>query len=321
MKKEGREETTNLIVGGTGFIGGHVAEQFFAAGEISKGIFRKGSHLKIMDQCGIQCIEADLTDRQTLHEPLEGVDVVYSLASPPPGRGREEYAGFNREGLGNLLEEAHEHGVKTFVHLSTLDVYGFGSGGREVEKGSVPHPTDEYQRSKLEGERVVSEFGAGHEGMQVRVVRAARAVGARDPSIVTPLLKMVERGSVVLPQGGRARLSLTHPKDVAQALLSAAAGSPGRAGPYLIKSFDASLEELVGGVMRAGGRTAGVKTQGTFTGRSLVARYASEGVRAGLSLPVQEPPAGYSPAFDLEKVAAEVVAWYGKEPWVTKDQG
>jgi len=308
-------------VGGTGFIGGHVAEHFFAAGEISKGIFRKGSHLRIMDQCGVQCIEADLMDRQTLHEPLEGVDVVYSLASPPPGRGREEYAGFNRQGLGNLLEEAHEHGVKSFVHLSTLDVHGFGSGGRrEVEKGSVPRPTDEYQRSKLEGERAVSEFAAGHPGMQVRIVRAARAVGARDPWVVTPLLRMVERGSVVLPPGGRGRLSLTHPKDVAQALL-AAAGSPGGGGPYQIKSFDASLEELVGGVMRAGGRTAEVKTQGTFTGRSLVGRYASEGVKAGLSLPVQEPPAGYSPAFDLEKVAAEVIAWYRKEPWVTRDQG
>jgi len=77
----------NLIVGGTGFIGGHLAEYFFAEGEISKGIFRKGSHLRIMDQCGIQCIEADIMDRHTLHEPLDMVDVVYNLASPPPGRG------------------------------------------------------------------------------------------------------------------------------------------------------------------------------------------------------------------------------------------
>ena len=80
-----RDEITNLIVGGTGFIGGHLAEYFFKEGEISKGIFRKGSHLRIMDQCGIQCIEADVMDRHTLHEPLDMVDVVYNLASPPPG--------------------------------------------------------------------------------------------------------------------------------------------------------------------------------------------------------------------------------------------
>ena len=90
----------NLIVGGTGFIGGHLAEYFFAEGEISKGIFRKGSHLRIMDQCGIQCLEADLLDKESLHEPLEMVNVVYNLASPTPDHEGQE--GDFLEVIGNL---------------------------------------------------------------------------------------------------------------------------------------------------------------------------------------------------------------------------
>ena len=61
----------NLLVGATGFVGGHLVEYLFQQGEISKGVFRKGSHLKIMDATGVQGIEADLSDHHGLHEAME----------------------------------------------------------------------------------------------------------------------------------------------------------------------------------------------------------------------------------------------------------
>jgi nucleoside-diphosphate-sugar epimerase len=309
------------VVGGTGFIGGHLSEYLFAEGEISKGIFRKGSHLKIMDQCGIQCIEADLTDRHTLHEPLDMVDVVFNLASPPPGRAREEYLTFNDVGLRNLLEEAHEHGAKSFVHLSTLDVYGFGSGS-SIGRDTVPRPTDEYQKSKLEGERVVTEFSKSHPEMKVHIVRAARAVGSRDPSIVIPILKMIERGGVTLPSGSSSGLSVTHPKDIAQALVKAAA-SQGDATPIQIKSFELKVDELARALLKAAGKTAEVKQQGVFSGKSLIGKYAGDGIKSGLILEEKDSSIriAYSPKFDLDGLVGEVAAWYRKEPWVTQDLG
>jgi len=271
-----------------------------------------------MDQCGIQCLEADIMDRHTLHEPLDAVDVIYNLASPPPGSGHEDFVKFNQGGLTNLLEEAHEHGTKTFVHLSSLDVYGFGSG-RTIGKESVPSPTDEYQRSKLEGERIVTEFGKNHPELQVRIVRAAKAVGSRDPTIVTPILKMIERGKVILPSGSSAKLSVTHPKDVAQALLKASA-SVGDSTPYQVKSFDLSPDELARALAKAGGKDVEVKQQGVFSGKGLIAQYTAEEIRTGLTLTEEDSSKklAYLPAFDLEKVVAEVSAWYRKEPWVTK---
>ena len=309
------------MVGGTGFIGGHLSEYLFAEGEISKGIFRKGSHLKIMDQCGIQCIEADLTDRHTLHEPLDMVDVVFNLASPPPGREREEYLTFNDVGLKNLLEEAHEHGAKSFVHLSTLDVYGFGSGG-SIVKDIIPHPTDEYQKSKLEGEKVVTEFCKSHPEMQVHIVRAARAVGSRDPSIVVPILKMIERGKVTLPSGSSSGLSVTHPKDIAQAMVKAAA-SAGDATPIQIKSFELKVDELARALLKSTGKSAEVKQQGVFSGKSLIGGYAADGIRSGLTLEERDSSIriAYSPKFDLDGLVVEVAAWYRKEPWVTQGLG
>jgi len=274
-----------------------------------------------MDQCGIQCIEADIMDRHSLHEPLDTVDVVYSLASPPPGRERQEYVDFNERGLRNLLEEALEHRVKTFVHLSTLDVYGFSPGGA-IGRESIPHPSDENQRSKLEGERIVTEFGRNHPELQVRIVRAAKALGSRDTTTVTPVLKMIEHGKVTVPSRSSATLSITHPKDVAQALLKAAS-SVGDWTPYQIKSFDTSVDGFARTLAKALGKTAEVKQQGMFSGKGLISHYYAEEIAAALTLEEQESSKrlAYSPAFDLEKVVSEISAWYRKEPWVTKDLG
>ena len=65
---------TNLLLGATGFMGGHLVEYLFKQGEISRGTFRAGSHLKILDSSGVQGVEADLLDHHSLHEALEGVE-------------------------------------------------------------------------------------------------------------------------------------------------------------------------------------------------------------------------------------------------------
>ena len=316
-------EATNLIVGGTGFIGGHLCEYFFAEGEISKGIFRKGSHLRIMDQCGVQCLEADLMDRSTLHEPLDMVDVVYNLASPPPGRQQDEYNEFNQVGLKNLLEEAKEHGVKTFVHLSTLEVYGFGQRGA-IDEGTPVSPTNHYQQAKLESERIVGDFAkASAPDMKVRVVRAARAIGSRDGTLAAPILKMTEGGKVVLPPGSSNKVSFSHPKDIAQALFRSASSNGGEAEKYLVKSFDASLEEVTAALIPASGKQAVIKRSGVFSGKTRISAYTVEQLKAGLTLSdnVEQTwkKINYVPVYGPEKVAADIAEWYRREPWTTED--
>ncbi len=311
----------NLIVGGTGFIGGHLAEYFFQEGEISKGVFRKGSHLRIMDQCGIQILEADLMDKETLHEALEMVNVVYNLASPTPDHeGQGDYLEVNTKGLRNLMEEAEEHGVNDFVHLSTLDVFGFKKkriGGADEVDGvaSLSHP---YQKAKLQAEMEIKDFAKKGGEMRLKVVRAAKATGPRDITIALPILQMVERGSVVLPSGSDSAMSFTHPRDVAKALFRVAtAGEGGKV--YNVKSFDATLEDLAKGVVEARGKKTQVKRVGLFSKASMPP-YATNQVKAGLLLESQESwtPITYAPEYDLKRTSKEIAEWHGKEPWLTE---
>jgi dihydroflavonol-4-reductase len=341
--QRGDAHPVNLIVGGTGFIGGHLAEYFFKEGEICKGTFRKGSFLRIMDQCGIQCLEADPLDRGSLHEAMEMVNVVYNLACPTPDHGADErdrdYLTMNSKGLLNLLEEADEHGVKDFVHLSTLDVYGFDrkeipSEAAEEEAPTassaatpVTLPSHPYQAAKLQGERLVLDYGRKSEmdggEMRVKIVRAAKAVGPRDSTLVLPILMMMKRGRrerMVLPSGSGSPMSFTHPKDVAQALFKVATfGEGGRI--YQVKSFDCSVEELAAQVAEASGTQCQIKQEGLFN-KTTIPPYTASQVRAGMRLGKQDSwgRIGYSPEYDVVRTAREIAEWHVKEPWLTEDE-
>jgi nucleoside-diphosphate-sugar epimerase len=292
-----------------------VVEYLFQQGEISKGIFRKGAHLKIMDANAVQGVESDLLDHHTLHEAMEGVDTIYSMASPMP-YGDEDFE-VNTEGVHNLLEVAREMRVKTIVHLSALDVYGFKSP--VITNATVPLPSGDYQKSKLEADRIVQEFGRDNTQTRVVIIRAARAVGSRDPTFVIPLLRMIESGKVSLPGAGS--MSFSHPKDIAQAMYKAAT-NPSLAGKvYLVKSFDASTEELGRAVVTALSSSAAVKKEGIFA-KSSLPRYTADQLRASLRIDEKEgwSELGYSPQYGLQQTCDEIVQWYRKEPWVTEAQ-
>jgi dihydroflavonol-4-reductase len=304
----------NLLTGSTGFVGGHVVEYLFQQGEISRGTFRKGSRLKILDLNGVQGVETDLLDRDSLLDAVQGADAIYSMASPMPGFDAD-FDRFNTEGPKKLVEVAKKAGVKTIVYLSTLDVHGFGAG--TVDAKTPLNPMNSYQRSKASAERVFLDFAAREKIPRVVVVRAARAVGSRDESLTIPLLRSIESRKVVLPMGSE--MSFTHPRDIAQAMYKAATGTSVSGGVYLVKSFDATLENLARCLAQALRVSVNVKRGGILS-RTCLPQYADEQLRASLRIGPQASWGliRYSPAYNLEKTCEEIAFWYRKEPWVAE---
>jgi nucleoside-diphosphate-sugar epimerase len=305
----------NVLVGATGFIGGHVVEYLFQQNEISRGTFRKGSHLKVMDLNGVQAVEADLLDHHSLHEAFEGADTVYSMASPMPF-GDVDYR-LNTEGVLNMLEVAEEMKVKCIVHLSTLDVYGFSA--KKVDKATQPAPSGEYQKSKLEADRILLEFGSRSPETRVVIVRPSRALGSRDYSLTAPLLGMIAEGKVVLPAGPVK--SFTHAKDVAQAMYLAATNTRVANKVYSIKSFDASIRDVAGALTEALGESPAIVNEGVFS-KSRLPKYTAAQLKAGVVLTEGEgwDELGYAPQYDIAKSCAEIANWFKREPWAADAQ-
>lgn len=302
----------NLLVGATGFVGGHVVEYLFQQGEISKATFRKGSYLKNLDSHGVQGVEADLLDHHSLHEAMDGVDVIYSMASPMPGAD-SEFMKINTEGVRNLLEVAAESKVKAFVHLSTLDVYGFRS--RLVDVSTLFSPSDEYQRSKAEAERLLKEFSSRNDQPKVVILRAARALGSRDESLVLPVLRMLSSGKVVIPSNGT--MSFSHPHDLARAMFLAATADIPTGKAFLVKSFDSTPIEVAAGIARATGSRSEIERQGVFFSSTLP-KYTANQLKASTRMADQRDwmELGYAPEYGLKETCEEIAAWFKKEPWI-----
>ena len=290
-------------------------EYLFQQGEISKGVFRMGSHLKIMDSCGVQGIEADLLDHHTLHEAMEGVDVIYYMASPMPDAD-SDFIKVNTEGVLNVLEAATEVKAKAFVYLSALDVYGFVS--RTVTPSSPFSPSTEYQKSKAEAERILQEFAKRNGQPRIAILRPAKAVGPRDESLVVPILRMVASGKGTLPSSGR--MSFSHPKDIAQAMYRATTWNSLSGAAVLVKSFDATLVELATQIATAMGKPFEAGRSG-FLARSPLSRYTTEQMKA--SIRIDEQPGwkdlGFAPTYTLKSTCEEIARWYEKETWVAED--
>jgi nucleoside-diphosphate-sugar epimerase len=292
-----------------------VVEYLFQQGEISKGTFRKGSRLKIMDARGVQGIETDLLDHHSLHEAMEGSDTVYNMASPMPDAD-SDFMKVDTEGVLSLLEVATEIGVKTLVHLSTLDVCGFST--RIVSETSAPKPANEYQRAKAEAERLLMESSKRNALPRIVIIRAARSIGSRDESLTIPLLRMIKAGKVVLPSAGS--MSWTHPLDIAQAMYKAATGRILSGSTILVKSFDASPDELVSRLIASLGVSAVVRREGLFS-KSSFPPYSASQLKAALTIDSQPRwvELGYKPEISEQATCEEISNWYRLEPWATEE--
>jgi nucleoside-diphosphate-sugar epimerase len=129
---------------------------------------------------------------------------------------------------------------------------------------------------------------------------------------------MIDEDRVLLPAGGR--MSFSHPRDIAQAMFKAGTGQIHTGSVYMIKSFDATPEELAGAIVEAVGKDVEIRKQGFLSGPRL-SRYTSEQLKA--SIRIEEQPSwtelGYAPVYDLRGTGEEIANWYRKEPWVTEN--
>jgi dTDP-L-rhamnose 4-epimerase len=123
-----------LVTGGSGFIGQHVCRELVQRGykvRILDALIdqvHEGNAISMMPST--ELIHADIRDRQTVLEALDGVDAVVHLAAEV-GVGQSmyeiaRYVGANDLGTAVLLEALIESPVKRIVVASSMSVYGEG---------------------------------------------------------------------------------------------------------------------------------------------------------------------------------------------------
>lgn len=111
----------------------------------------------------VRYVAGSILDRKDLFDAMAGVDAVVHLAGipydiPPLHQVYE----INAQGTYNALELAVEHKVSTFVHMSSIMVYGFGRNAipryLPVDEGHPALTCDTYGLSKLASEQLCRAF-------------------------------------------------------------------------------------------------------------------------------------------------------------------
>lgn len=135
------------IVGGSGFLGSHVADQLSAGGH-EVVIYDRNTSPWLQDSQTM--LLGDLLAFDSLQEAVEGCDAVYNFAALADLNAALdkpiETVKINILGNVNVLEACRQQRVKRFVFASTVYVYSREGSFYRCSKQAAEHYVEEYQQ-------------------------------------------------------------------------------------------------------------------------------------------------------------------------------
>jgi len=250
-----------FVTGGTGFIGSHLVDRLLERGDAVRALARSPQKAAGLSERGVEVIWGDLDDAEALARGVAGVEVVYHVAGLVGLKGqREQVRRVNVGGTENLLRASARAGVRRFVFVSTVGVYGLSHAPRPIaedaplEGRNAWYDQNGYYTSKVLAEERVRRAAAEH-GFEFSIIRPTFVYGERDP-VTHEAIRLALRLPVVpLPWGGRFRVDFVHGQDVADAILLAGTRPPAASETFNITADEPTmLREAVALVLAAAGR-------------------------------------------------------------------
>lgn len=240
-----------LVTGANGFVGRPLCHKLHADGYAVLQIIRSGP---IGEQIAIGDIGAD----HDWSNILKGVDCVIHLAarvhmmkenSQDP---IEEYRRVNVNGTLNLARHAALAGVKRFVYVSSVKVFGEKTNpGCCFSADDIPNPSDPYAISKYEAERGL--FGIARDSdLEVVVVRPPLIYGPGVKANFYNLIRLVDKG-IPLPLGGiNNRRSMVSISNLIDFICACCFSKDGKGQVFCVSDGrDVSTSELIGLIARS----------------------------------------------------------------------
>jgi predicted dehydrogenase/nucleoside-diphosphate-sugar epimerase len=186
-----------LVTGASGFIGCRLSEHLhFGSDWTVRALVRSPGRAVRLARMPIEFAIGDLSSATDLAKAVEGADAIVHAGIGTSWR-RSDRIAVNVEGTKNLVDAAMRAGVKRFVHISTLSVYGDSVTGSITEQTPVnPKKGWDYAESKYAAEQIVLEAAA--RGLPAVVLRVAVVYGPHNMTIVVRPIEHLLRDELVL---------------------------------------------------------------------------------------------------------------------------
>jgi dihydroflavonol-4-reductase len=238
-----------FVTGATGLIGTHVVEQLVDGGHDVVALTRSRSNADHLPP-EVRVVEGDITNRESMREPMTGVDGVFHIAAwfyvGPGPREADRAERINVDGTRNVLELMDELDIPKGVYTSTVGVYP-GTSTETVDESVDPdRPTFAvYFRTKWEAHFEVARPMIA-DGLPLVVVQPGAVYGPRDKLYGSARGAFRDYLTGDLPAIPRDwSLPFDYVEDVARAhRLAMERGTPGE--EYIVASEPRTMGEVLG---------------------------------------------------------------------------
>jgi dihydroflavonol-4-reductase len=248
--------TTALVLGATGFIGGHIASAALERGWHVRGLRRRPQATGHLDDAPVDWYEGDLDQSAALSPAFQGADLVFHAAAYYPKTSRNVPGQVARavEQARAVLDQCRAAGVRRLVFISSLTTIGRPPAGEarladerdHYTPGSLPQSA--YYECKYAMESEVLRVSAG---LPVVVLNPTAVFGPGDVHLTLGrILLAIARGYGVAWIAAEA--NAVDVRDVAAAAIQAA--EVGRVGErYILGGHNLPVRELMSLAAEAAG--------------------------------------------------------------------
>lgn len=225
-----------FVTGATGFIGGEIVKQLIGRGHKVIALVRSPEKAAMLKALGVEMHAGDITDRETLRAPMEGVDGVFHVAAWYKVGVHEPLADrINVDGTRNVLKTMRTLEIPRGVYTSTVAVFS-------DTKGDVPDENYRYDGAHLsqyDRTKWIAHYRVAlpkiEEGLPLTIVMPGLVYGPGDTSGMHTALVDLLRGRLPVTPA-RTAFCWAHVEDTARGhILAMEKGVPGEtyiiAGP------------------------------------------------------------------------------------------
>lgn len=191
---------TVMLIGGTGLLGGAIAEELAARGVPLRALVRSGKHAARLRALGAELVAGDMRDKRALQRALRDVRAVITTAQGNPLSRKLPMRLIDGEGNQRLIDVAREARIGHFVFVSAL----------KADQGAAHVPQLAY---KFAAEQVLQA-----SGMQYTIVRPS-SFQETFAGEFAPFKRLIDTAGIGLTLGsGRGQHSFVAVRDVARAV-------------------------------------------------------------------------------------------------------
>ncbi|MGZ3578273.1 MAG: NAD-dependent epimerase/dehydratase family protein [Syntrophales bacterium] len=224
-----------LVTGASGFIGGRLAERLSTEeGVHVRALVRSPGKAARLRRSPLEIVEGDLLDPQSLSKVAKGCDLVFHCAALVRETGiKREFYQINVEGTENILKAAAEAGVKKFIHMSSVAVYGLNPPDGADENTAYQPCGNLYCDTKIAAEEIVWAYHRERK-LPVVVIRPTNVYGPRSNPWTLRPVKLINSGQMMLINGGTGLCNYVYIDNLIDATLLAAKRDEAVGQAYII---------------------------------------------------------------------------------------